>query len=203
MRSIRSLNHSGRGLQAGTSQRKGPYVRGLVPFVFFILVMCLAFPVPGEAEPTLPRDEIPQDLAPDIRRLIEGLYSKDPIERGKSAALLGYGGGRAVTAIPYLISNLGDDVQLKWIGNSLWKAKMPYPGIISSPGEEAQKALGRIGKPAIEPLIKALEDSEPDIRTRAANALKTITENDMGTDHVLWQTWWDENKETFPKGLNQ
>lgn len=176
-------------------------MRGISLCVFFCLAVTLASPGPTSAQPALARDEIPQNMDPDVRRLVEGLYSKDPIERGKSAALLGYGGARSSPAIPYLISILGDETQLKWIGNELYSRKMPYPGILSSPGEEAQKALVRIGRLSISPLINALKDLDPVACTRAAQALKTITGNEFGADEKKWREWWDENKASYPQGF--
>jgi len=141
-----------------------------------------------------PKDGIPADTPSDVKKLIEGLYSSNAVERGKSAALLGVGGPRSARAVPFLIALLGDDTVLKWIGSSLYEGRMPYPGIPTSPGEEAEKALARIGRLSVEPLIQALKDLTPNGRARAAGALQIISGKNLGEDPAAWQGWWEEDQ---------
>ncbi len=163
--------------------------------IAFALLMSLHDDGLGNEVNMPPRSTIPAGADPDVKRLIEELYAEKATERGKAAALLGFGGPRAAGAVPFLIEMLEDDTALKWVGSSLYEKRMPYPGIITSPGEEAKKALERIGHPSVEPLIKALSDSNSGVRSRAAAALKTISGKNLGTDPEAWKNWWKEDRE--------
>ncbi|MEE9613624.1 MAG: HEAT repeat domain-containing protein [Thermodesulfobacteriota bacterium] len=62
----------------------------------------------------------------------------------------------------------------------------------------ASQALGNIGgKNAIEPLIDALKDEDPGVRMGVSLALTGMTGLDMGEDHGIWRTWWEDNKDRF------
>lgn len=61
-------------------------------------------------------------------------------------------------------------------------------------GERASKALAALGPPAVPELIQALANTEDAIpRYYIIQALARITAHDLGTDHVQWQHWWEEN----------
>jgi hypothetical protein len=67
--------------------------------------------------------------------------------------------------------------------------------------EAAVYALGELKDPrAVEPLIEALKDENPDVRERAANALQKITGQNFGENPEEWQKWWEKNKGRFIKG---
>ena len=42
---------------------------------------------------------------------------------------------------------------------------------------------------ALEPLVKLLEDDDQQVRTTAAHALQTLTDQDFGTDANKWREW--------------
>ena len=46
------------------------------------------------AQPNIPRSEIPDDIPTDVKKEIERLYSSDPVERGIAAHALGEMGQR-------------------------------------------------------------------------------------------------------------
>ena len=84
-----------------------------------------------------------------VEGLINALKDKDPIVRGDAAEVLGkIGDSRAVEP---LIEALKDIVQFIAI-----------------------ESLGKIGEPAVEPLIKALKNKDTLIRSGAARALGKI-----------------------------
>jgi HEAT repeat protein len=62
--------------------------------------------------PAQPQASIPNNLDPDVRQAIEGLYSEWPAKRAAAAARLGAAGARASAALPYLQSLLRDATQL-------------------------------------------------------------------------------------------
>jgi len=67
--------------------------------------------------------------------------------------------------------------------------------------EAAVYALGKLKDPrAVEPLIEALKDKEPEVPPNADYALREITGQDFGIDPEKWQKWWGENKGRFIKG---
>jgi len=93
----------------------------------------------------------------DIKIRIERLRTDTLDERIGIAASLGEEGPRAKGAILALIENL--------------KENAPLPQQRRSLADEAAKALGKIGEPALEPLIKALKDKDWRVRCGAASAL--------------------------------
>jgi len=56
-------------------------------------------------------------------------------------------------------------------------------------------AMGCMGNPeAVEPLIDALNDTDKNVRTAAANSLKQLTEEDFGESREKWKEWFDKKK---------
>jgi len=52
--------------------------------------------------------------------------------------------------------------------------------------------MGRIRSPrGVPPLLRALSTTDAEARDQAANALEQILGLSLGTDEVLWKTWWD------------
>jgi hypothetical protein len=150
------------------------------------------------------------NIDPKIKIIIDKLQSLEPIQKGEAASELagitrremedssrGLFGNtnlepvqiKVEPAIPYLINILNDESPLEWSGTI---------GGDTSPAKEAVRAFGEIGRPAVEPLLIALEDSST--RTRAAEALYKMTGawagpgGQLGQDPVLWREWWEKNK---------
>ncbi len=53
----------------------------------------------------------------------------------------------------------------------------------------------KIGKPAIKPLIDALNSSDKEIRQNVYSILVKITGKDFGMDLYKWRMWYEQNKE--------
>lgn len=121
------------------------------------------------------------EMPSEVRDLVKQLSSTSAIERGKAAHSLGRMGMKAAPAVPLLVKTLGDSSKLVW--QSEWQKKVKRDafgqvlGKKTSPGDEAAKALSRIGKPAVKPLIAALKDENPKVRERTVRALGNIKYN--------------------------
>jgi HEAT repeat protein len=141
----------------------------------------------GYSQPIIPKEQIPSNIPIDIRKEIEALYSSDPIERAYAAYHLGKMGKRSIAAIPFLIETLGDtSAALQWfVGGS--------PSNTTSPAIEARKALIKIGKPSIDPLISALKNRSVSVRRNAAFALGHL--RDFQTADALLITLKDDSSE--------
>ncbi|HHT9120077.1 MAG TPA: HEAT repeat domain-containing protein [Candidatus Hypogeohydataceae bacterium YC41] len=143
------------------SRRLDPYASTMVKIILAILIgICVVGVGLSLAQPPIPKS-IPSDIPSDVRAQIERLYSSDPVERGYGAHELGEMGTRAVPAIPYLVQIIEDNSSLQW---------NPEGGY-TSPGVEAVRALGKIGGPAIEPLIATLKNTDVYVRREAAETL--------------------------------
>ncbi len=134
--------------------------------------------------PSIPRERIPADAPPDVRRPLEQLYSRDAVTRGYGAFAIGRLGDRAEAAVPFLIAMLHDDAKLEW------EVKEPepldakeerrrravgmYEGQKTSPGREAAKALAVLCAKAPPTLVEALKSPEAAVRRNAAEALGGI-----------------------------
>ena len=60
---------------------------------------------------------------------------------------------------------------------------------------EAVKILGELkDNRAIEPLIDALNDGNPAVRSCAFVSLHAITKKSFGINHTKWKKWWKKNK---------
>jgi len=115
------------------------------------MILCLIFfawipTLTANAQPKIPRTDIPKDLPKEVLTQVELLYSSDPLVRGKAAVELGKIGADAAGAMPFLLDMLGDTHPLVW-------RTTQYFFVIgeteTSPGREAAAALGKIGEPAI------------------------------------------------------
>jgi len=70
----------------------------------------------------------------------------------------------------------------------------------SSVRKNAAMTLGLLqDSRAVESLIETLKDRNRDVRQMAAFALAGMTREYFGTDHVKWQRWWEQQKETAGK----
>lgn len=117
-------------------------------FLLFLFIISMGIGGTSFAQPHIPKENIPSNIPKDVRQQIEGLYSKDPLARARSAGKLGEMGEKAVPAIPFLIEMLDDS------------APCPIPGaryeILPRVFMSVQRALEKIGTPAVELLIDAL-----------------------------------------------
>lgn len=122
--------------------------------VLCALAVLAASPAWAYPPPRIPREQIPQDAPPQVRDLIEKLYSKDDAEAANAAIALGELGETAAPAAPFLAS--------------MMHTKHPR-----GPAE-AKNALKRIGKAAVEPAALALQLGDHYARGNAAEVLATL-----------------------------
>lgn len=134
---------------------------------------------------------IPNEISSEVKEKIDKLSSSVGLERAQAAFDLGEMGTRATSSIPFLIEIIDDDT-FKVSLPSRYVEGLGYE--ITTPGEEAKRALIKIGKLSIKPLIKALDNDNAKIQHRVAEALKEITGEDFGEDINKWQNWWEQNK---------
>lgn len=115
----------------------------------------------------------------DVAEKVKELSAADATQRVTAACALASMGPRAAPAVPSLVRLLADDTAVS-------RELVCYRGIEPStgdefeglwkpsPGEAATQALIAIGRPAVEPLIGALTDKQPQARKNAAWALAEI-----------------------------
>ncbi|GAI92158.1 unnamed protein product, partial [marine sediment metagenome] len=128
------------------------------------VIMVVAGTALSYAQPSIPKDDIPADIPTDVRLQIERLYSSDPVERIAAAVALADMEGQKTAATPFLISILHDATPVEVSSES----------IPASPAAEATRALVKIGKPAVEPLIAALDDDNYLVRVKIVEILGQI-----------------------------
>jgi len=117
---------------------------------------------PGYAQAKRTR-QIPSDTPDDVRQQIERLLSDDLTARIHAARNLGKMGTRAAPAVPFLMdcAHIMDYVE-----QILENMDRYPPGVLASfthdvaLGEQALEAIGRIGEPAVDPLIAMLKEHE-------------------------------------------
>jgi len=112
--------------------------------------------------------------AKDLTTIIEMLRSPDPVVRASVACSRGVFNASAAPAIPALVELLDDDEPVtpevcredhrRW-----WGDERPI-----TPGQEAARALIRIGAASFDPLVKTLASTGPTARRNAAWALGTL-----------------------------
>jgi|SRR5688572_5161242 len=176
-------------------------------------------------QPAIPLTTLPSTVPVDVSQAIKRLYSPLPGQRIAAIIQLGGLGEKAAPAVPFLLA-LWDDAE-----PATMKTTMPGGVTLESteyPRWQAVKAFGRIGKPAVAPLVAALVNENEMIRRIAAQGLGAIkdpraiepliaaaqsTGNDGGdareslhriTGQDLataaeWTKWWDENKAKYKK----
>jgi len=112
-----------------------------------------------ELQAMLERLRQEEEIDEGLLYAIEDLASLSPYRRVEGASRLAqmYETDRS-PAIPFLIKLLADSES----------------SLASYPAGMAEYALGRAGEPAIQPLVAALDDENPDVRRRAAYALNGI-----------------------------
>ena len=118
------------------------------------------------AQPKVPQDKIPSDVAPGLEKQIEKLYSENPLERKHAAIKIGEYAKEAEPAIPFLVELMADS------------SYCPEPGVIYEHTplvyEAANWALIQIGTASVKPLINALSGSSPLVRRNAVYCLGKI-----------------------------
>jgi len=78
---------------------------------------------------------------------------------------------------------------------SLGLLRSPLPAIRTI----GARRLGMIREPrAVDALIGALKDSEPKVQEAAAESLRKLTNQNLGTDPDVWQKWWEGVGKEFP-----
>ena len=138
-------------------------------------ILCLIFfawmpALTANAQPKIPRSDIPKDLPKEVLTQVELLYSSDPLVRGKAAVELGKMGGNASGAISFLLDILDDSSPLAWKTTSILGS---HTETGTSPGHEAAVALGKIGASAISPLLELLnEQSSSAVKLNIIHALR-------------------------------
>ena len=118
----------------------------------------LLFVANTAAQATLPTTA--KTIAPALREEIDRLMSDDAGKRASAAMALSEYEGDVTAAIPYLMAILGDTKQVfgPVLGQTTVRGVAVY-------------ALGKIGRPAIAPLIASLNAKASDLRQGAAWAL--------------------------------
>jgi len=138
---------------------------------FWILIILsgisLVIVGPGQPQARVSLKNLPQNTHPEIKQLIERLYSQDPVERVTALSKLGESGTKAVPSIPFVIPLLGDTEAVLQQGGA---TRFESTDVAS----EAVKLLAKLGQPAVEPLIHALGDKNSIVRANAIEALGII-----------------------------
>jgi len=171
-------------------------MRSLSAISVRLTFVAIPFLVSALVAPVAIGDTLP-DMPSEVRNLVRQLSSTSAIERGNAANRLGRMGAKATAAIPFLVKTLGDSSKLVW--QTEWERKVKRDafgqvlGKKTSPGDEAAKALSSIGKPAVNPLIGALKEENPEVRERAARALGNI--KDSGALEPLVATLGDNTRD--------
>ena len=121
----------------------------------------------GYSKSKVALESLPKNTSPEIKQLIERLYSNDPLERATAVGKLGESGTKAVPAIPFVIPILGETEP---VSRQIAPARFESTSI----DKEAIKLLVKLGQPAVDPLIHALNDKHSGVRKNAAEALGEI-----------------------------
>ena len=179
----------------------------------FALLMSLAASVVG-ARPTA--DEA------SLRPLVDRLTAADASTRAEAACELGR--RRAASAAGALVALLPDGLEVGPVecGMSPWLRKLiearpeEWRKYATSPGREAARALARIGRPALDPLMTALSAPSPQARAHAAfgigemeakegraealgRLMQAVKDDDAGVREAVVKTLGEiENPEAVP-----
>lgn len=133
------------------------------------------------AQPTVPRDRVPA-IPSSIRPFVDRLYSPDPRQRAEAACQIGRRHAEASSAIPVLLSMLGDEVLVTtldcemspWLRRELATNPDALKWSQTSPAQEAAEALGEIGNASIPGLLQALTHGDWKVRSFAAYGLGEV-----------------------------
>ena len=147
-----------------------------------VALLLMLFGAGVTAQPTLPRQQAP---AYPVRSVRSSIVSIHPIRRCALKRLASWGARRAEagSAIPILLSMLGDDVTVPalqcemspWLRRTLPVSSDAQKWMATSPAKEAAEALGEIDDPgAIDELRAAANDSNNEVRRAVAHALSEL-----------------------------
>jgi HEAT repeat protein len=117
----------------------------------------------------------------DARTKAAGLASPDPAARTRAACDLRELGSGAAFALPELVALLGDGspVDRSVCGERTWgRGRHSDPADTTTPGEQAASALVAIGRPAYDPLTRALKGPAWIARKNAAWGLGALGNRD-------------------------
>ncbi len=150
-------------------------------FDTLLAILVTAFGVVADAQPTMPRNQVPADIGA-LRSLVDRLYSADAKERAEAACQIGRRREAAAAAIPVLLSMLSDDVTVPalecemspWLRRTLATSPDAVKWNATSPAKEAAEALGDIGNAAVPGLLQALAHSDWKTRKFAALGLGEV-----------------------------
>jgi HEAT repeat protein len=114
-----------------------------------------------------------------LRPLVDRLQAADASARAEAACELGQKGAAAATAVDALVALLPDALRVgpvecgmsPWLRRVLEAKPDEWRRYETSPGREAARALARIGRPALRPLLAALAAESPRARANAAFAI--------------------------------
>ena len=152
--------------------RKMKFIKALL-FSFGIAAVLFFAGSAAIAQPSIPRDQIPSNLAPEVRIEIERLYSDNHEARAYGAAALAKLGSKAYPSIPFLICLL-EEPEDPCKGHDCGGDHHGHP---YSPSVEALKALIGFGEPSVEPLIKACEKQDLETRRKVLQAFGHMKDN--------------------------
>lgn len=110
-----------------------------------------------------------------LQKYVEQLYSEDPNERAWAAYNIGKSAKSAMHAVPYLIAVLNDDttaVMTRFIGKNFTSETT------TTTADEAVKALAKIGRASVKPLIAALQDKNKKVVLKAIKTLGLLGDNE-------------------------
>lgn len=123
----------------------------------------------------------------EVKTLVDGTFSVNATERAEAAFKLGALGEKADKSVPFLLRMLDDNLPVwcRYNGDGTW----------TTPGQEASKALAKIGRPSLQYILPLLENSHPYIsmnehmKKNMASALNKISGMEFGDDFGKWVTW--------------
>ena len=127
------------------------------------------------AQPSLPRETIPDGIDHKLKGHMEQLYSVEPRERVEAAGRLC--GGKAMPAVPFLLALLHDNTpafdEREWRKRGILSSYGTVFSFPRTPGEAAALSLARIdqGRRAVPPLLEILTDKRWVVRANAVRAL--------------------------------
>ncbi len=145
-----------------------------------LLAVSLAAMVPPMAPRSTPNT---RPAAGDSHQAAVGtaLTASDALARAQAACEIGHGGPASATQVSQLVRLLADDTRVETpdCGHRGWGNTFGAEPVVclSSPAQEAARALGRIGRMAVTPLLTALADPASTVRRHAAVALGLLDDH--------------------------
>lgn len=106
-----------------------------------------------------------------VKNMILRLHHEDPVERAWAAHQLAKLGRGAGPAVPYLIRLLDDETPVllsRYLGGGF------HSSSDTTPAREAARTLAKVGEPAIDRLVKALQSENETVRRLSAKSLGMI-----------------------------